>query len=198
MAGSGHYFDDEPAVVSAPRTVPLLLPDLTVSLVSDSGVFAADAVDPGTRLLLLEAPAPPDDAREVLDLGCGYGPIARTLVHRAPGTRVWAVEVNARARRCAEANLAGFDAVVAAPDDVPDDVRFDLIWSNPPIRIGKAAMHEMLERWLDRLRPDGYAVLVVARNLGADSLTRDLAERGHDVQRLTSRQGYRLLRVGPR
>lgn len=198
MEAAGHYFDDDPAVPSARRTVALVLPDLTVDLASDAGVFAADAVDPGTRYLLIDAPAPAPDVRNALDLGCGYGPIARTLAHRAPDATVWAVDVNARARALAEANLAGLDARVAAPDEVPDDVVFDLIWSNPPVRIGKAALHDLLDRWLGRLSPTGVAVLVVQKHLGADSLTRWLDERGFDVVRLGSRRGYRLLQVRPR
>lgn len=198
MDAASHYFDDDPSVRSAPRTVSLVLPDLTVELVSDAGVFASDAVDPGTRYLLIEAPAPPADARNVLDLGCGYGPIARTLAHRAPGATVWAVDVNARARDLATTNLAGLDAHVVAPDQMPDDVWFDLIWSNPPIRIGKVALHAMLDRWLGRLSPTGVAVLVVQKHLGADSLARRLGERGHEVARLGSRRGYRLLEVRPR
>jgi len=198
MEAAGHYFDDDPAVPSSPRTISLVLPDLTVDLASDAGVFAADAVDPGTRYLLIDAPPPAPDARNVLDLGCGYGPIARTLAHRAPDAIVWAVDVNARARALAEANLAGLDARVVAPDEVPDDVVFDLIWSNPPVRIGKAALHDLLDRWLGRLSPTGVAVLVVQKHLGADSLTRWLDERGFDVVRLGSRRGYRLLEVRPR
>lgn len=198
MEAAGHYFDDDPTVPSAPRTISLVLPDLTVDLASDAGVFAADAVDPGTRYLLIDAPPPAPEVRNALDLGCGYGPIARTLAHRAPDATVWAVDVNARARGLAEANLAGLDAHVAAPDEVPDDVVFDLIWSNPPVRIGKAALHDLLDRWLRRLSPTGVAVLVVQKHLGADSLAAWLAERGFDVVRLGSRRGYRLLEVRPR
>lgn len=195
MAPQAHYFDEEPSKPSAPRTLELALPDLTVQLDADTGVFAADAVDPGTRFLLLEAPPLPTGAHHVLDLGCGYGPIARVLAHRAPAAHVWAVDVNARARALAAANLMGCDATVAAPEDVPADVRFDAIWSNPPIRIGKRQLHELLLRWLDRLADDGTATLVVQKHLGADSLQRWLTEQGHRTERIASRSGFRLLRV---
>ena len=195
-ADASHYFDDEPSVPSSPLQVELVLPDLTVSLASDRGVFSAEQVDPGTRYLLLEAPAPAAGVRHVADLGCGYGPIARTLAHRAPAAKVWAIDVNSRARELAARNLAGFDAAVVAPDEVPADIEFDLIWSNPPIRIGKQALHDLLTRWLARLAADGKAVLVVQRHLGADSLARWLTEQGWLVTRLGSRRGYRLLEVG--
>ncbi len=190
-----HYFDEDPAAASAPRTVSLVLPDLTVELASDRGVFSADRVDPGTRLLLLEAPAPGPDVSTALDLGCGYGAIARTLCARAPAAHVWAVDVNERARTLAATNLAGCNATVSAPGDVPDHVRFDLIWSNPPIRIGKAALHRLLGHWLPRLAPGGRAVLVVQKHLGADSLARWIEAEVAPCRRLASRQGYRLLEV---
>ena len=192
---TSHYFDEDPAAPSEPRTVSLVLPDLTVELASDRGVFSSDSVDPGTRYLLLEAPDPGPDVRTALDLGCGYGPIARTLCARAPKAHIWAVDVNERARGLAARNLAECDATVAAPDDIPDDVSFDLIWSNPPIRIGKAALRDLLGRWLTRLTPDGSAVLVVQKHLGADSLAKWITAEIGPCTRLGSRQGYRLLEV---
>ena len=195
----GHYFDEEPAVASARGAVPLVLPDLSVTLTTDRGVFARDAVDPGTKLLLLDGPRPPAEG-DLLDLGCGYGPVAVALARRAPGARVWAVDVNRRALDlCAEnAQAAGVDVRIATPDDVPDDVRFAGIWSNPPVRIGKEALHAMLTTWLDRLAPEGRAALVVHRHLGADSLARWLVAEGWPTTRTQSRMGYRLLEVRPR
>jgi 16S rRNA (guanine1207-N2)-methyltransferase len=158
-------------------------------------VFARDGVDPGTKLLLLEAPAPPATG-DLLDLGCGYGPIAVALARRSPGATVWAVDVNERARALTVANSAALGNVrVAAPEEVPGAIRFETIWSNPPIRIGKAALHELLLAWLPRLAPGGRALLVVQKHLGADSLARWLDERGFPTTRLCSRVGYRLLEV---
>jgi 16S rRNA (guanine1207-N2)-methyltransferase len=195
----GHYFDQDPAVASDRRTVPLVLPDLSVTLTTDRGVFGRDAVDPGTKLLLLEGPPPPAEG-DLLDLGCGYGPIAVALARRAPAARVWAVDVNRRALElCAtNAEAAGVEVRAATPDEVPTDVRFGGIWSNPPVRIGKGALHALLVTWLERLAPDGRAALVVHRHLGADSLARWLAEQGWPATRIGSRMGYRLLEVGSR
>jgi 16S rRNA (guanine1207-N2)-methyltransferase len=197
----GHYFDREPAAAPRRRTVRLTLPDLDLELVTDAGVFSADRVDPGTRLLLLDGARPEPGAGPFLDLGCGYGPIALALARWAPDDEIWAVDVNERARaRCRE-NVAAAGAAtvrVAAPDEVPDHLRFGGFWSNPPIRIGKAALHELLTRWLDRLRPDGAAHLVVQKHLGADSLARWLTEQGWTTTRRGSRAGYRLLDVAAR
>ena len=199
-AEAGQYFAAEPAAKSAPRTVPLHLPDLSLSLQADAGVFAAGGVDAGTKILLLDAP-PALATGDLLDLGCGYGPIALTLAARSPGAQVWAVDVNERARALCAANAEanGITNVrVVAPDAVPTDVQFAGIWSNPPIRIGKVALHELLARWLDRLAPGGRAALVVQKHLGADSLQRWLREQGWPAARLSSRQGYRILEVGCR
>ena len=194
---SGQYFDDDPGTGSAPAAVEVVLPDVAFRMTTDRGTFSHGHLDTGTAVLLRGDPGLPASGH-VLDLGCGSGPIALTMALRSPGTTVWAVDVNARARAlcAANADALGLSNVrVVAPDDVPDDVRFDAIRSNPPIRIGKTALHDLLERWLDRLTSDGDAVLVVQRHLGADSLQRWLASHGWTVVRLSSRAGFRLLRV---
>lgn len=196
---TGQYFDDDPSVGSEPRSVEVALPDLAFTLTADRGVFSADHLDAGTKLLLLEAPPIAADEHTVLDLGSGWGPIACVAAARAPHATVWAVDVNERARSLTAQNAAAIDAAerihVAAPDDVPDDVRFDRILSNPPIRIGKPALHDLLTRWLSRLTPTGRAHLVVQKHLGSDSLATWLREQGYDVDRLRSRAGFRILEV---
>jgi 16S rRNA (guanine1207-N2)-methyltransferase len=194
-----HYFSVSPVVASERRTVSLSLPDLSLSLVTDRGVFSGERVDPGTKLLLSEVSVPSTLSGDVLDLGCGYGPIAVTLALRARGATVWALDVNERALALTASNaLAAGVAdrvrpVVAA--DVPAGVRFSAIYSNPPIRIGKDALHSLLVTWLARLADGGFAVLVVQKHLGSDSLAAWLGREGYAVQRLGSRMGYRLLEV---
>lgn len=194
---SGHYFDPSPRAGSARRTIELSLPDLHAELITDRAVFSPGAIDTGTKLLLVEGATPPDSGH-LLDVGCGYGPIALTLARRAPAATVWAVDVNERARDLCRENAARLglpNVEVRAPDDVPAQIAFDGIWSNPPIRIGKAALHELLTTWLDRLADGASAELVVQRHLGADSLARWLGEQGWEVERRRSRAGFRLLDV---
>ena len=177
--------------------VELTLPDVHLELATDRGVFAADRIDPGTKYLLLEAPPPPTQGT-VVDLGCGYGAIALTLARRAPAAEVLAVDVNARARALCRHNAETAGAAnvrVLAPDDVPADISCDALYSNPPIRIGKPALHELLRTWLGRVRAGGRAWLVVQKHLGADSLTRWLCDEGFETRRIGSRAGYRLLEV---
>ena len=193
-----HYFDPAPVVASKPRTVHLHVGELALELHADRGVFGSRGVDLGTRVLLNEAPAPPQ-AGDILDLGSGYGPIAIALARQAPGARVWAVDVNERAIELTKANAASAavaNVTACSPDEVPDNVRFAAIYSNPPVRVGKAALHALLVRWLGRLGEGGRAYLVVQRNLGADSLGKWLTEQGYQVQRLKSKKGYRILQIG--
>ncbi|MBO0804098.1 MAG: methyltransferase [Nocardiopsaceae bacterium] len=198
---SGHYFDASPAAAHRPGLVRVVLPDVYLELETDSGVFSPGRLDPGTRLLLDPAPAPAPRvpaAGDVLDLGCGYGPIACTLAARSPGATVWAVDVNERALELCSRNAgkAGLPNVRCVPPDDPGlPSSFAGIWSNPPIRIGKAALHELLSTWLSRLAPDAAAHLVAGRNLGADSLHSWLQARGWAVARVAARSGYRLLKV---
>jgi 16S rRNA (guanine1207-N2)-methyltransferase len=192
-----HYFSPRPRVPHRPGQVRVVLPDIYLELATDAGVFSPTRLDPGTRLLLDEIPAPPR-AGDLLDLGCGYGPIACVLARRSPGATVWAVDVNERAlelcaRNAAAAGLPNVRCVLAGDPSVP--ARLAGIWSNPPVRIGKPALHELLSAWLARLAPGGRAYLVAGRNLGADSLHRWLAEQGWPVTRRAARAGYRLLQV---
>ena len=171
-----------------------------MELATDRGVFAAEEVDWGTRHLLAEAPRPPQNGA-LLDLGCGYGPIAVALGQWSPQASLWAIDVNSRALELCQTNLYRHgrpDAAVCRPDEVPPDVRFAAIYSNPPIRIGKAALHEELANWLERLAGGGRAYLVVNKNLGSDSLARWLNQQGWPTTRLSSRRGYRILEVRPR
>ncbi|WP_027660315.1 class I SAM-dependent methyltransferase [Salinispora fenicalii] len=195
-----HYFTVEPATAARPRDVEFSAGGRDYTLASAGGVFSAGRLDPGTAVLLRKAELPaPESTGHLLDLGCGFGPITCVLATSVPSATVWAVDVNERARELTTANAARVGAAdrvrVAPPDAVPAAVTFAQIWSNPPIRIGKNELHQLLLRWLPRLAPGGVAWLVVARHLGGDSLHRWLSERGWQVARPASQKGYRVLRV---
>jgi 16S rRNA (guanine1207-N2)-methyltransferase len=195
-----HYFSAEPATADRRHRIEFTVGGREYALNTTAGVFSFDRLDPGTAVLLRKADLPgPDTTARLLDLGCGYGPITCVLASIAPQARVWAVDVNARARDLTRENAdrmgLGPRVTVSAPEEVPADATFDEIWSNPPIRVGKGELHGMLRRWLPRLRPDGTAWLVVARHLGGDSLHRWLSDEGWQVDRHASQKGYRVLRV---
>jgi 16S rRNA G1207 methylase RsmC len=196
-----HYFRTPADSAGSPRReLHLVLAGQELTLTAAGGTFSSERLDLGTRVLLREVPAPPP-AGDLLDLGCGWGPLAITQALLAPAATVWAVDVNELALELTGANAAAAQAGgvrPVLPDQVPSDVRFAAIWSNPPIRIGKAQLHELLLRWLPRLLPGAEAHLVVQRNLGADSLHKWLQETlpaGWLVARAGSAKGYRVLRV---
>lgn len=197
---SEHYFSDQPSGPEVRRMIRARLAGREVELITANGVFSADGLDTGTAVLLRLSPVP-RGAMAICDLGCGYGPIALALALAAPQVVVDAVDVNDRAMALCRDNAARLGVAdrvrVGRPEEMPGDRRYDEIWSNPPIRIGKEALHALLLRWLPRLRPGGVARLVVARNLGADTLQKWLMTRGFDCERIGSAKGFRVLAVRP-
>ena len=197
---SEHYFSPNPESELRRRTITATLAGRELSITTAAGVFSPGRVDPGTSVLLAGTPAPPS-VGDLLDVGCGWGPVTLSLALMSPDATVWAVDVNERVLQLVRENAraAGLHNVNAVtPDDVPDDVRFATIWSNPPIRVGKAELHGILERWLPRLEEGADAWLVVQKNLGADSLQRWIGETMGDVvdvHRASTSKGYRILRA---
>ena len=199
--GGEQYFVARPASPDQRRTIQVELAGRTCQVEVSHGVFSSGRLDLGTSVLLKRAPRPPAEG-DFLDLGCGWGPIALSMAMQSPKARVYAVDTNLRALNLTASNaqIQGIDRVrTLTPEQVPDDLRFDLIWSNPPIRVGKAALHDLLMTYLPRLKPQGRAYLVVQRNLGADSLIPWLAEAlgsGWTVEKYASAKGYRVIEVG--
>jgi 16S rRNA (guanine1207-N2)-methyltransferase len=193
------YFAAQPASELNLRTFHARLAGQVYELTTASGIFSPERVDVGTEVLLANTPTPPPGGN-LLDLGCGWGPIALSLAIASPRATVWAVDVNERALDLVRRNARslGLDNVNACtPDNVPTDVLFTTIWSNPPIRVGKNELHGLLERWLPRLEPGSDAWLVVQRNLGSDSLQRWLEATYPDdftFTRAATNKGYRVLR----
>lgn len=194
-----HYFTDSPAATAAERRrVEVTLGGREVSVETAGGTFSPTGLDKATAIFLDEVPEPPSTG-DLLDVGCGWGPIALTLALRSPGATVWAVDVTERALDLTQRNAAslGLDNVRAVrPQEVPADLPFAAIWSNPPIRIGKPAVHELLHTWLPRLAPGADAHLVIGKNLGADGYQRWItSELGLPTDRVGSSKGFRILRT---
>ncbi|NQD88161.1 methyltransferase [Paenarthrobacter sp. CM16] len=197
---SAHYFTAQPAGPFTRKPLTVELAGATRQLQTSTGIFSPDGVDKGTAILFSEVP-PPSPQGNLLDIGCGWGPIALTLGLMAPHAKVHAVDVNERCVTLTNENAAalGLDNVTASlPHEVDPAVEFDTIWSNPPIRIGKDELHTLLMTWLPRLAPGGNAWLVVQKNLGSDSLQRWLAEeldKTYTVSRESTSKSFRIIRI---
>ena len=195
-----HYFSPAPDSVLKLRQIKVQVAGITREVTTANSVFSPAHIDTGTEVLLNNSPDPPPGG-DFLDLGCGWGPISLHLAIASPHATVWAVDVNERAldlvrTNAASLGLANINAVL--PADVPVDVSFRTIWSNPPIRVGKNELHNLLNRWLPRLGPDSDAWLVVQRNLGSDSLHHWLQgelSTEYVVSRTATSKGFRVLRV---
>lgn len=201
-----HYFSGSPSGEFKPREIEVELAGASRRVVTAGGVFSPEHLDQGTATLLdvvtelsplgdSDAPAGP-----LLDIGCGWGPIALDAALTFPERDVWAIDVNERSRELTETNakrLGLSNVRVAEVDAVPGDIEFAEIRSNPPIRVGKEVLHGILETWIPRLASGGSAYLVVAKHLGADSLQRWISERFPDfeVDRAHRKKGFHIIAV---
>jgi 16S rRNA (guanine1207-N2)-methyltransferase len=190
-----HYFTADPAAPFQREAFSCTVWGHELRLTSGAGVFSKGHLDHATAVLFRETEPPAQG--QFLDLGCGYGVIGLAIARAVPLATVTAVDVNERAVLLANENARALEVegryVACTPDQVPSDATYDEIWSNPPIRIGKQALHDLLLAWLPRLRPDGRLVMVVGKNLGADSLQRWLIDQGWPTSRLASAKGFRVL-----
>ena len=197
---SEHYFSETPGSDYKPKEISVVINGHEVLVTTAGGVFSPDHIDQGTNVLLThldEAPA----GGNILDIGCGWGPIALSLASASPKATIWAVDVNQRSLELTAANakrLGLSNIKCVTPDEVPADLEFSGVWSNPPIRVGKNVLHEILLTWLPRLQEHAEAYLVVQKNLGADSLHRwleaELPENFSTV-RVDTAKSFRVLRV---
>lgn len=190
-----HYFTADPSATFRRVPVTAVVWDRQLDLTSGSGVYSRGRLDIGTSVLFRHTEPP--SASSILDLGCGYGAIGLAIACAASTAHVDGVDVNERAVVLANENARALGVSdrfhATTPGEVADDATYDEIWSNPPIRIGKPALHDLLLHWFGRLRPGGRAVMVVGKNLGADSLHRWLDEQGFPTVRVGSSKGFRVL-----
>lgn len=194
-----HYFSENPEAQVKTHTVSFELEGKTFELTAASGTFSSTRLDPGTRVLLKESSFFPQSGT-VLDIGCGWGPIALSIAALRPETKVLGLDINTRSLELAASNAASlglknFRSVRA--EQIPDDMFFDAIWSNPPIRVGKSVLHGLLKTWLPRLKPEASAMLVAQKQLGAESLQKWISQNFPDfeVVKHALDKGYRVIRV---
>jgi 16S rRNA G1207 methylase RsmC len=195
-----HYFASSPEGPLVTREITVNLNGNKTQVLTAGGIFSPEHIDQGTQVLLahIEAANP---TGTFLDIGCGWGPIALALALHSPKATIYAIDVNERSLELTKMNadkLGITNIVVCKPEDVPDDVVFDEIWSNPPIRVGKKVLHEILDLWINKLVKGGTARLVVQKNLGSDSLHKWLVEEfspEFESTRIDSSKTFRVLKV---
>ena len=195
-----HYFSAQPATPEKRRHISVKLRGTAHKVQTSGGIFSPDRIDKGTAILLDGVPDPAERGN-LLDIGCGWGPIALSMAMASPEATVYGVDVNERSLGLTRDNAAALglkNVRVALPEAIDPALQFTTIWSNPPIRIGKEALHELLLLWLPRLAPGGIAWLVVQKNLGADSLQKWLGTvlpQDWSIERVSTDKAFRILRV---
>jgi len=197
---SEHYFSEAPQTEFKPKQIHITLVGHKVVVETAGGVFSPDHIDQGTAVLLEQLNQAPAGG-DILDIGCGWGPIALALALQSPRATIWAIDVNERSLELTRRNVERLglkNVKVCKPEDVPTNLEFTGIWSNPPIRVGKDALHAILFEWLPRLAADAEGFLVVQKNLGADSLHRWLESKlpsGFSTIRVETSKAFRVLRI---
>lgn len=195
-----HYFSATPNSSFKPKEITIEIGGRPVSMLTAGGTFSPGQLDSGTSVLLEHIEEAPRGG-DVLDIGCGWGPITIAIAMQSPKATIWAIDVNERSLELTRMNAERLQLTnvrVCKPEDVPQDLLFTGIWSNPPIRVGKEQLHGILKTWLPRLKPKGAAYLVVQKNLGADSLHRWLEAEmpsGFTTERIDTAKTYRVLRT---
>lgn len=198
---TSQYFDENPNVESDPKLVSYSKNGIEYIFETDRGVFSYERVDKATQILLdvlgeKFVGAPP---QTIVDVGCGYGPITCVVADQFPEASITGVDTNQRARDLAvkncRKNIGGDRIRILAPEEVDETLTVDLIVSNPPIRVGKQALYELLRGWSTCLNEHGQMWLVIAKNLGSDSTAQYLeTECAMEVHREASKKGFRVLR----
>lgn len=200
FVSENQYFATSPEGPLVTREITVNLNGNKTKVLTAGGIFSPEHIDQGTQVLLahLENANPTGN---FLDIGCGWGPIALALALHSPKAKIFAIDVNERSLELTKMNaerLGITNIIVCRPEEVPHDIQFDEIWSNPPIRVGKRILHEILTLWINKLAEGGCARLVVQKNLGSDSLHKWLLEQfspRFESTRIDTSKTFRVLKV---
>lgn len=193
---SNQYFENNKDLISEPKEITYYYRGKTINLTSDNGVFSKDSVDFGSSLMLKSITE--FDKKTILDVGCGYGVIGITLAIFNPEATVTMVDVNLRALELSRSNALknGVNNVVIKESFAYQNIdgKFDMIVTNPPIRAGKAVVHEILEGSFEHLNDDGVLYVVIQKKQGAESAVKKLQTLYTVVDKITQDKGYWILK----
>lgn len=188
-----HYFTNNDNLKSEEKNIKVKIKDIDLIFTTDNGVFSKKGLDFGTRTLLENIP---DLHGQVLDFGCGYGPIG-IYIKKTNDVEVDMIDVNKRsvslALKNAELNKV---EVNVFESDIYSRVtkKYDFIITNPPIRIGKPKLYEILFGASVHLKENGELWLVINKDQGAKSLMKDLEEK-YKVELITKNKGFYIIRA---
>ena len=193
---SNQYFENNKDLISEPKEITYYYRGKTINLTSDNGIFSKDSVDFGSSLMLKSITE--FDKKTILDVGCGYGVIGITLAIFNPEATVTMVDVNLRALELSRSNALknGVNNVVIKESFAYQNIdgKFDMIVTNPPIRAGKAVVHEILEGSFEHLNDDGVLYVVIQKKQGAESAVKKLQTLYTVVDKITQDKGYWILK----
>lgn len=205
----GYYFDRQPEVKSHPEKLLYSIGDDCLSLWVDEGIFSKRGLDIGTQVLLtaLREKLPLAFRQSALshkfctclDLGCGMGVIPCFLNRWFSDIDFTAVDINQRACNLAERNFIEQKVkgriICSNGCAFLSDESFDIIVTNPPVRIGKQAMYTLLKDAYAKLKPAGNMYLVIGKKQGAESLQRFVQEFATCVERVHREAGFWVLHL---
>lgn len=192
-----HYYTNQPESKSHEQKHVIHIGNQTLSVWTDHGVFSKTGLDFGSRVLIETLLTEPLVEGDILDVGCGYGPIGIFLA-KMTNRQTLMVDVNQRAvdlanKNCRENNVPHAQAMIS---DIYKDVTqkdFALVVSNPPIRAGKHVVHGIIEQSIQHLQTGGKCVIVIQKKQGAPSAQKKMEEIFGNVARLTQEKGYWIL-----
>ena len=191
-----HYFTENPLTAHDKKEISSILKGKTFTFETDAGVFSRDHVDPGSQLLIESVPA---QTGRILDLGCGYGPVGIAFAASRKEAQVVMADVNRRSLDLAQVNLAR-NGIINAQTIYSDgcsnlEGTFDLILSNPPIRIGKQALQRMWRDCYEHLNPEGSFYIVIRKKQGAPSAKTFLEDLFGNCTTVARQGGYHVLQA---
>ncbi|WP_182201197.1 class I SAM-dependent methyltransferase [Paraliobacillus salinarum] len=196
---SEQYFANKPQSKSNPKTWSYNLRDQTFQFVSDVGVFSKNEVDFGSRVLI-DAFQQPDLLGDIIDLGCGYGPIGLSIAKAFPDRHIILSDINERAVELAKQNADKNDVKNVSfylgdrLEAIPKR-DYAAILINPPIRAGKQTVHRMFEDSYDMLSDRGELWIVIQKKQGAPSAIKKLNEYFRSVEIIEKNKGYFIIKA---
>jgi 16S rRNA (guanine1207-N2)-methyltransferase len=197
---TNHYYSQQPEAESNRKSWTFTLRGNSFHFQSDRGVFSKNEVDFGSRLLI-ETFTKPDQKGDLLDVGCGYGPIGISLAKEFKDLTVDMIDVNERAVELAkvnaEANGVKNVRIIASNlfENVDPSKKYAAVLTNPPIRAGKKVVHEIFEKSFESLLPGGELWVVIQKKQGAPSAIAKLDEMFKEVVTVKKDKGYFIIRA---